>query len=463
MGEVCQTGVGEVGLILKEPEEGMATPALPCDAAGRPVIDLLPYQQAAMAQTARFTWNCWARQTGKSYTFGLRRLLRGMKRRRNQIILSAGERQSREVMEKVRMHCRSLKIWHELRGLRFYRDTSIRQLEIRLPGKLRIIALPANPLTARGYTGDVFLDEFAMHRDDDAIWAALFPALLRGDGELDVASTPRGCKNTFYRLRENDRFTHATVSLVQAAADGLDTNVEAVRAGIGDELTWRQEFCCEFADEATSFMTYELIRGCQDPRLDTAVDWAGLGRPGVEVYAGVDVGRWRDLTAIWLWERQGETFVARGLVTLENAPFSEQEAEIGRLLSQRGVRRCCVDATGLGLQLAERLIERFGEHRVERVVFTTSLKSELAGTLRVLADRGLLRIPPDEQIASDWHSVARVVTSAGNVRFGADRSSGGHADRFWAAALGIHAAEGQGCGIGLVSSGPLTFARRGVW
>jgi phage FluMu gp28-like protein len=455
--EACRTEITE------SESEAMATPALPCDAAGRPVIDLLPYQQAVVYQTARFTWSCWARQTGKSFTFGLRRLLRGLRRHRNQIILSAGERQSREVMEKVRMHCRSLRIWHELRGLRFYRDASIRQLEMRLPGGVRIIALPANPQTARGYTGDVFLDEFAMHREDDAIWAALFPALLRGKGELDVASTPRGLKNTFHRLRENDRFVHSTVPLAQAAAEGLEVDLPAMRAGIGDELAWRQEFCCEFADEATSFMTYELIRGCQDPRLETAVDWASLSRRGAEVYAGVDVGRVRDVTAIWLWERQGDEFVTRGLVTMENAPFGEQEAEIGRLLSERGLRRCCVDATGLGLQLAERLAERFGEHRVERVAFTTAIKSELAGTVRVLAERGKLKIPADERIANDWHSISRMVTSGGQVRFEADRLSGGHADRFWAAALGIHASEEQGGGIGLVSSGALTFARRGAW
>lgn len=441
----------------------MRTPDLPRDASGRPVIDLLPYQQAALGRTARFTWNCWARQTGKSFTFGLRRLLRGLERRRNQIILSAGERQSREVMQKVAMHCRALKIWHELRGLGFYRDTSIRQLEIRLPGNVRIIGLPANPLTARGYSGDVFLDEFAMHRDDDAIWAALFPALLRGDGELDVASTPRGLKNTFCRLRENDKFTHTTVSLARAAADGLDVDVEAMRAGIGDELAWRQEFCCEFVDEATSFMTYGLIRSCQDPRLETAVDWDALSRREVEAYAGVDVGRFRDLTAVWLWQRQGDTFITRGLITMENSSFGEQEAEIARLLGQRGLRRCCIDATGLGLQLSERLAERFGDHRVEGVIFTTALKSELAGELRVLAERGLLRIPADERIADDWHSITRMVTGSGHVRFDADRSSGGHADRFWAAALGIHAAEGQGGDIGAVTGGSLRFARRGVW
>lgn len=42
-------------------------------------INLLPYQRLAVENPARFTWNCWARQTGKSFTFSLRRVLRGVR------------------------------------------------------------------------------------------------------------------------------------------------------------------------------------------------------------------------------------------------------------------------------------------------------------------------------------------------------------------------------------------------
>ena len=99
------------------------------------------------------------------------------------------------------------------------------------------------------------------------------------------------------------------------------------------------------------------------------------------------------------------------------------------------------------MQLAERVATAFGEDRVEGVSFTTALKSEMAGRLRVLAERGSLQIPVDEAIANDWHAMSRIVTG-GNVRFDADRSSGGHADRFWAAALGLHAV-GDAIGVSI--------------
>ncbi len=427
------------------------------------MLVLLPYQRAALSSEARFTWNCWARQTGKSFTFSLRRLLRGLRRKRNQIILSAGERQSREVMDKMRRHCEALRIWYEWRGHGCFRNTSIRQLEMRLSGGVRIIGLPANPMTARGFTGDVFLDEFAMHLDDDAIWAALYPTILRGDGELDVASTPRGQKNAFYRLRDNSAFAATTLPLADAVAQGLNVDMDAAREGISDDWAWRQEFCCEFLDEATSFMTYELIRACQDQRLASEIDWSALKRRNAELYAGIDVGRRRDLTAVWLWERVGATLETRGLVVLKDEPFARQEAAIAALLAHPSLQRCCVDATGMGLHLAERLTEQFGEHRIESITFTAALKSELAGRLRMLAERGLLAIPIDDAIADDWHALTRFVTSAGHVRFDADRSIGGHADRFWAAALGIHAAREPTGEIGFVSGGSLAFARKGTW
>jgi phage FluMu gp28-like protein len=128
----------------------------------RPWVPLLPYQREDVDCEDRFRWNCWSRQTGKSFTKSLRRILRGLRRRRNQIFLSAGERQSRELMQKARQHCETLKIACDYYDDRNFEGTSFKQLEIALPGGIRIIGLPANPQTARGFTGDVLLDEFAM-------------------------------------------------------------------------------------------------------------------------------------------------------------------------------------------------------------------------------------------------------------------------------------------------------------
>ena len=429
----------------------------------RPFIPLLPYQRDDVESEDRFRWNCWSRQTGKSFTKSLRRILRGLKRRRNQIFLSAGERQSRELMQKARQHCEALKIACDYYDDRCFKDTSFKQLEITLPGGVRIIGLPANPQTARGFTGDVFLDEFAMHQDDRDIWAAMFPTLLRGKGELDVASTPKGRNNVFYDLSMNQQFSHSTLTLPDAIEQGLDIEEASVRSAMGDDEMFRQEFLCEFLDEATAFLTYEQIEACQDAGLTPARNVSHLSTCRCDLYMGVDIGRKHDLTVMWVLEQDGDVLRTVGLFELSNVPFAAQFEQLSQLMGLRRMRRCCIDAGGVGMQLAEQLAVAFGEHRVEGVTFTVGLKSSLAVGLRIAVEEGRIRIPCDEAIRRDWHSVERTVSESGHFRLTASRGKFGHAARFWAAALAVHAAEG---GVGASewkAIKPASFARAGAW
>ena len=463
----------------------------------RPLVPLLPYQQADVEARDRFRWNCWARQTGKSFTKSLRRIVRGLHRRRNQIFLSAGERQARELMQKARTHCQTLKV-----GCEYYEGLSLGatfyQLEIRLPRRVRIIALPANPLTARGYTGDLLLDEFAMHTHDREIWASIFPSLLRGWGELDVASTPKGKSNMFYELRHNDMFAKSLVTLPEAIAQGLQADAEQVRQAMGDEELYRQEFLCDFLDQATAFLSYEQIAGCVEPQLVVHDNAAALATEQRDLFVGVDIGRLRDLTVFWvlcpaakdaghapqpptpgprpldpnissarqrLHDPAARSFTTVAIIELSLRPFREQFDVLCQLLSRRNVRCCCIDGGGIGMQLAEQALERFGPRRVRPIVFTPALKSEIATQLRIAVERGGVRIPPDARIRTDWHSLERTMSESGHFRLSAPRVQGSHADRFWAAALALHAAQ-QVSGSGRpesLSIGPLPFARKGTW
>ncbi|MCH8241428.1 MAG: hypothetical protein IH897_02315 [Planctomycetes bacterium] len=433
----------------------------------KPIIPLLDYQREDIECDARFRWNCWSRQTGKSFTKSLRRILRGLKRGRTQIFLSAGERQSRELMQKARQHCQALKIATDYYDTSFFRDLGVKQLELRLPGGVRIIGLPANPQTARGFTGDVFLDEFAMHAFDREIWAAMFPSLLRGDGELDVASTPKGQQNVFYQLRGNEQFSTSVVTLPEAIRQGLEADAEQIRRAMGDDTLYRQEFLCEFLDESTAFLTYEQIAACADPTLTVHDDAGPLATETREMFVGVDVGRVRDLTVFWVLARgpsaQGDVFSTVALLELANVSFRRQFDLLSEILDLRKVRRCCIDAGGIGMQLAEQAVERFGEHRVEAVTFTSALKSQIAMGLRIAIEGRRIRIPNDERIRNDWHSVQRQMTASGHVRLAAPRLAGSHADRFWAAALAVHAAGKPAERMEFVGTGRLTFACDGVW
>jgi len=74
-------------------------------------------------------------------------------------------------------------------------------------------------------------------------------------------------------------------------------------------MLYRQEFLCEFTDEATAFLTYDQITACEDPSLVPFSTVEPLTRESRELFVGVDVGRVRDLTVVWVLARDGDRLV----------------------------------------------------------------------------------------------------------------------------------------------------------
>src|SRR3546814_11452422 len=93
--------------------------------------------------------------------------------------------------------------------------------------------------------------------------------------------------------------------------------------------------------------------------------------------------------------------------------------------------RTCMDATGLGIGWADDAQRKFGQYAVEAVTFTPRVKEALAYPVRATMEDRRLRIPYNKQVRADLRSVTKQVSAAGNIRFTAERTPDGHADRFW--------------------------------
>ena len=65
-----------------------------------------------------------------------------------------------------------------------------------------------------------------------------------------------------------------------------------------------------------------------------------------------------------------------------------------------------------------------------------------------------MRIPEDAKIRADLRKVQKLTTAAGNIRFVAESTPDGHADRFWALALALHAGSNPSAPIEFTSGGP---------
>jgi phage FluMu gp28-like protein len=319
-------------------------------------------------------------------------------------------------------------------------------LTIYLPNGARIIGLPANPETARGYSGNIILDEFSLHKDSTEIWRALFPTISRGY-KIRVVSTPKGLGNKFHSLCTSDNnYSKHIVDIYTAVADGAPLDIDELKEGIDDDEAWQQEYEVLFIDDSATLLSYDLITGCTDPKLPGEIEYENFDintfSPKItgHLYNGVDIGRKHDRTVFFCNELLGDVFWNRFSVILNKIKFREQQALLSRTIRKFGITRTCIDKGGIGAQLAEDTIDEF-PGRVEGVDFTNAVKGDLAvRTLRIFQDKRI-RIPVDKKLRDDLHSVKKTTTSAGNIRYDAERTKEGHADRFWALALSLMASE----------------------
>lgn len=408
----------------------------------------VPYQRRLAEDPGRFIIRLWARQTGKSTACALKVNLdildtEAAGKKTLWVLLSRGERQSRELAGKVRELGRLISEARKLLGGGpELVELEGSQLEIRYPGGSRAIALPANPDTARGFSGNVVLDEFAFHADSDAIWTALYPTITRGY-QIIVVSTANGQQNRFYQLwtEAQERaalWSAEKITIHDAIEQGLSLDIEELKRGIRDETAWQQEYLCEFVDEATAWLPWDLLRAAEDGR--ASQDVMAPEQMSGAVYAGWDVARWHDLSVLWTVERVGDVLWTRDVMVMRKTRFDDQLTAVRTALERYPkFVRLCVDATGIGEMPAEQAQARLGRYRVEPVKFTAGVKELLAGDLRRMLEDRRLRLPVSESTRADLHSVRRTVTAAGNARFEGE-AAGSHADRFWAASLAVHAA-----------------------
>ncbi len=405
-----------------------------------PAIELYPYQQKWIADQSRFKIGLWSRQIGKTFTSTLEIVDDCLKaesegRRQRWVILSRGERQAKEAMDTgVKLHLKAFQCVFE--AFEYDWEGSIKALEVTLPGGSRITALPANPDTARGFSASVLADEFSFHKDSRAIWRSLFPVISAGH-KIRVISTPNGKSGKFYDLitADDPSWSKHIVNIYEAVKQGLPRDIEELKRGLNDEDGWRSEYLCEFVDEASAWLTYDLIASCEHDQ---------AGDPNFyqfkPTYVGWDVARRRDLSVIWVIEQIGDVLWTREVVAMRRQTFAAQEAELDRVMKAYRVNRVCIDQTGLGEVLVENAKRKYGDYRVEGVLFNAPVKQDLAVMLKQRFEDRQLRIPISQDIRNDHHAVKKLVTVAGNARFDADATENGHADRFWANALAVHAA-----------------------
>lgn len=475
-----------------------------------PIIKFRAYQLPVfLDRTTGILVLHWSRQIGKSYTLAAWAVDRLLTRPGRLVtVLSNSRDNGAEFLQKCTEVCRSMNLAERkaseeaqavgdanvfvaedqspdlsYEAMRMECRVTVRDAQgILRTGRIKVLA--ANPRTARGFSGDLILDEFAFHEDSVAIWEAAEPILSSNPDFLcRIASTGNGRANMFYRMASGDGpydgtpfvsiggFKVSRVARSQAHKQGVkvyDPNTrepitpEQAEAKAMDRRAYRQNYECEFADENSALLPHALITSCErsvitiDSQAWTASAIARMHRATGELYMGADFGRKRDRSSVPVGEKDGAQIRVIAWLRMEGMRLPQQREQIETVCRMPRFRGFAGDSTGIGLGVCEELEEEFGA-MIEGVNFgstepvtdriaregrkrLTARVTEIMATNLVAAfEDHVLEIPADQELRDSLRKPEKIVSPGGRVSIAAERDGSDHADDFWGLALMLRA------------------------
>jgi phage FluMu gp28-like protein len=464
-----------------------------------PLIPFRNYQRDAFwDHSTKTVIEHWSRQIGKSYTYAawaVDRLLRYPGRLVT--VLSNSRDNGAEFVAKAQEVCAKLgqavevesnQASLEARGdlAEDFKYENMRfEVRVAIGGNVgRIKVLAANPRTARGFSGDLILDEFAFHEDSRGIWDAAEPIISSNPDFLcRILSTGNGRRNMFYQLISEGRIKYRRIRRsdawgmgqlkIYSQIDGAEITPQEARAQSSDKRAYDQNYECTFENENAPLLTQELISAAE--RADISIDrqrWSerSLRRMAAakgRLECGLDVGRTRDLSVLTVLERDGRVRRMAGMLEMDGMRLPDQQRQLDAVCELTKFARVEIDMTGIGLGLFEYAEHKHGSARVRGVNFGTTepvsrriqadgRKAPTARVTEIMAtdlveqfeDRNI-EIATDAALRDDLRKPEKVTSPGGSVSIAASRDSDGHADRFWSLALAVRA--------GRIVTAPLAF------
>jgi len=427
-------------------------------------ITFLPYQKLWIKNPSQFAIGEKSRRIGLTYAEAYRVAsdLSTKNVKNNKVWFSSADLSAaEEFIDYVGFFARYLNIAAKYVGeVIIDKEDEITAHRVRFSNGAECNAISSNPTRFRSKGGDVILDEFAHHKDQEKMFTAAKPSMMWGN-RVRIISTHNGDDSFFNSLinevmKKNDgsmkNWSHFKKTIQDAINDGLidtilqhkaskqeaATFLEDLFSGMTQEAIDEEFYCIPRSSSNSHLLKYELINAIERDDILNELLKDIIG----DLYVGMDVGRKKNPSIIWIIEKLGELLYTRKVIPLKNMPYSDQRKILYDVFSHPNFRRACIDATGIGNQMAEEAQQQYGMLRVEPVVFTPKVKEELASYTYIMVEGRKVLIPRDKTIREDLYSVRAVTTAAGNVRYEAEQTKdGGHADYFFGLALALMAAK----------------------
>lgn len=200
-----------------------------------------PWQVEVLRSSApRLALNC-SRQVGKSTTAAIKCTHRAVYHPRSLILLvSPSLRQSRELFGKVTDFLKMLDTKPAL--------DEDNALSLALETGSRVVCLPGNAATVRGYSAPSLVIEDEAAYCPDSLYRSIRPMLAVSKGQLILLSTPYGKRGHFFKEWEGGGDEWGRFKITADDCPRIDAEfLKQERRSLG-ERWFRQEYYCEFAD-----------------------------------------------------------------------------------------------------------------------------------------------------------------------------------------------------------------------
>ena len=207
----------------------------------------------------RMLLNC-SRQSGKSTTTAMKALHTGVYAPGSLILLvSPSLRQSQELFRKVKEH------YHKMENkLALLEDN---KLSMTLTNNSRIVSLPGDQATVRGFSSVSLILEDEAAQVKDEFYQAILPMLIINDGAFIAMSTPYGKRGHFFEEWTNGGDEWKKIAITAEMCPRITPEkLEQQRRSLGD-MFFRQEYLCEFVETEDSSFCYDLIQRAFDDNI----------------------------------------------------------------------------------------------------------------------------------------------------------------------------------------------------
>jgi hypothetical protein len=207
----------------------------------------------------RLMLNC-SRQSGKSTTTAIKALHAAVFHPHSLILLtSPTERQSKELFRKLKDCMNSMETPPQL--------LEDNKLSVTMANQSRIVSLPGDPATVRGYSNVNLILEDEAAQVADEFYNAMLPMLTVSKGQIILMSTPFGKRGHFFEEWESGN-GWKKIKVTSDMCPRIDGAIlEEQRRSMGD-MFFKQEYECEFVDNEQQTFSYEILRDAFDEKLE---------------------------------------------------------------------------------------------------------------------------------------------------------------------------------------------------